>query len=82
MACADLAMGLRNFAYAMQINPADAANEVDQASATWAAATTPQTAGGTLNFSVLGARCNPTVVSGSGAGTGAPSFDFIIALRP
>jgi prepilin-type N-terminal cleavage/methylation domain-containing protein len=82
MACADLAMGLRNFAYAMHIHQADTANEVEQASATWAAATTPQTAGGSLNFSVLGARCNPSVVSGSGAGTVAPSFDFIIALRP
>ena len=81
-ACTDLAMGLRNFVYAMQINQADAANEVEQASATWEAATTPQTAGGGLNFSVLGARCNPSSVSGSGAGTGAITLDFIIALRP
>jgi prepilin-type N-terminal cleavage/methylation domain-containing protein len=82
VACTDLAMGLRNFSYAMQINQADTANEVEQASSSWVATTTPQTAGGNLNFTVLGARCNPSVASGSGAGTVTPSFDFIIALRP
>jgi prepilin-type N-terminal cleavage/methylation domain-containing protein len=59
VACTDLAMDLRNFAFAMQINQADTANELEQASSTWVATTTPPNRGRQFELFCAGRALQP-----------------------